>query len=139
MLRCPVCVKKDMVVLELEGIEIDHCLSCGGIWLDAGELELMVGATERAAFLAAAFSEPLKSCHEANRKCPICGKRMTKTAVRTGQTDLTLDRCPAGHGVWFDNGELHTLLACVGCTDDNPVVSLVKDMFSAQISINKGE
>ena len=36
--RCPKC----HVVLEtrtLRGVEIDHCNSCEGIWLDAGKLE----------------------------------------------------------------------------------------------------
>ena len=32
-----------MIVLELESVEIDYCLSCSGIWLDAGELELLLG------------------------------------------------------------------------------------------------
>ena len=34
---CPAC-KKPMIALELEGIEIDHCLDCGGTWLDSGEI-----------------------------------------------------------------------------------------------------
>ena len=35
---CPVC-KSAMITMELTEVEIDHCLDCGGIWLDAGELE----------------------------------------------------------------------------------------------------
>ena len=35
---CPVC-REPMVALQLEGVEIDHCLACRGTWLDAGELE----------------------------------------------------------------------------------------------------
>ena len=30
-----------MVAYELEGIEIDRCLCCDGVWLDAGELEMV--------------------------------------------------------------------------------------------------
>ncbi len=41
-MNCPVC-KEPMIVLELDEVEIDHCISCGGIWLDAGELELLIG------------------------------------------------------------------------------------------------
>ena len=36
---CPNC-SDPMVVLEIEQVELDHCLSCGGVWLDAGELEM---------------------------------------------------------------------------------------------------
>ena len=38
---CSVC-ENPMVVLELDQIEIDHCLHCGGIWLDKGELEEVI-------------------------------------------------------------------------------------------------
>ena len=138
MLRCPVCVKNDMVVLELEKIEIDHCLSCGGIWLDAGELELLIGAADRASALAGAFSDLHDTGNEPSRKCPICGKLMTKTATAAGDTTILLDRCPRGHGVWFDDGELHTVLAC-GCGADARVVAIVTDMFKARIANQKGE
>src|SRR5438093_899662 len=35
---CPQC-RQPMLVFELDGVEIDRCLSCRGTWLDAGELE----------------------------------------------------------------------------------------------------
>ena len=35
---CPAC-KEPLIVLELNEVEIDNCVSCGGIWLDKGELE----------------------------------------------------------------------------------------------------
>ena len=38
---CPVC-KNAMITLELEEVEIDYCTDCGGIWLDSGELELLL-------------------------------------------------------------------------------------------------
>ena len=44
---CPVC-KESMVVLELNEIEIDFCTRCSGIWLDAGELELLIEQQQKA-------------------------------------------------------------------------------------------
>lgn len=32
-----------MVAFELEGVEVDRCVVCGGTWLDAGELEMIAG------------------------------------------------------------------------------------------------
>jgi len=32
---CPAC-KEPLVVFELDGVEIDRCLRCGGTWLDDG-------------------------------------------------------------------------------------------------------
>ena len=44
---CPVC-KNAMITLELADVEIDYCTDCGGIWLDAGELEMLLGEPEKA-------------------------------------------------------------------------------------------
>lgn len=38
---CPACTEP-MIVMELNEIEIDHCIACQGIWFDAGELELLL-------------------------------------------------------------------------------------------------
>ena len=73
---CPVC-KEAMIVLELDEVEIDHCISCGGIWLDAGELELLLEGVEEKDNLLASFSID-KDTKEAGRRCPICLKKMEK-------------------------------------------------------------
>ena len=51
-LPCPVC-KVDLVMAERQGVEIDYCPKCRGVWLDRGELDKIV---ERAA--AAEMPEP---------------------------------------------------------------------------------
>ena len=38
---CPVC-KNAMIVLELDEVEVDYCADCRGVWLDSGELELLL-------------------------------------------------------------------------------------------------
>ena len=40
-MKCPVC-KDTLIILELNEVEIDYCSSCSGVWLDAGELELLI-------------------------------------------------------------------------------------------------
>ncbi len=138
MLRCPVCVAKDMVVLELEGIEVDHCVACGGVWLDAGETELLAGRSGDDGRLDRLLRDVAAPRGEKRRPCPVCGKRMLKSAFGDLSPDLVLDRCPAGHGVWFDDGELSRLLSCEACGADARIVALVKDMFSARIPTSKG-
>ncbi len=44
-MNCPVC-KEPLIVLELEQIEVDYCTRCAGVWLDAGELELLLETDE---------------------------------------------------------------------------------------------
>lgn len=44
-MQCPVC-DVTLVISSREGIEIDHCPQCRGVWLDRGELDKII---ERAA------------------------------------------------------------------------------------------
>jgi hypothetical protein len=37
-MHCPKC-GMDLTEMDYKGIKVDKCLSCDGIWLDAGELE----------------------------------------------------------------------------------------------------
>lgn len=38
---CPVC-KIDLLLSERQGIEIDYCPQCRGVWLDRGELDKII-------------------------------------------------------------------------------------------------
>ena len=40
-MNCPVC-NEQLLISEKQGIEIDYCPKCRGIWLDRGELEKIV-------------------------------------------------------------------------------------------------
>lgn len=41
-MKCPVCKTPDLLMSERQGIEIDYCPSCRGIWLDRGELDKII-------------------------------------------------------------------------------------------------
>ena len=41
-MKCPVCSDKDLLMTERQGVEIDYCPSCRGVWLDRGELDKIV-------------------------------------------------------------------------------------------------
>ena len=38
-MKCPVCKDVTLLMSERQGIEIDYCPECRGIWLDRGELD----------------------------------------------------------------------------------------------------
>jgi uncharacterized protein len=38
-MQCPVCKDPQLVISERQGIEIDYCPLCRGVWLDRGELD----------------------------------------------------------------------------------------------------
>jgi uncharacterized protein len=56
MLECPKCAAK-MVTTDRSGIMIDECCGCRGVYLDRGELELLIDAeSQYLATLPAAVS-----------------------------------------------------------------------------------
>ena len=44
-MKCPVC-DVELNVSERQGIEIDHCPTCRGVWLDRGELDKIIDRTQ---------------------------------------------------------------------------------------------
>lgn len=40
-MNCPTC-NVDLVMSERQGIEIDYCPKCRGVWLDRGELDKII-------------------------------------------------------------------------------------------------
>jgi uncharacterized protein len=40
-MKCPVC-NVDLTMSERQGIEIDYCPKCRGVWLDRGELDKII-------------------------------------------------------------------------------------------------
>jgi Zn-finger nucleic acid-binding protein len=39
---CPVCKDVNLVMSDRQGIEIDYCPRCRGVWLDRGELDKII-------------------------------------------------------------------------------------------------
>ncbi len=61
---CPVCKNVELAMSERQGIEIDYCPACRGVWLDRGELDKIIersvgAAPADVAIQARAPSEPI--------------------------------------------------------------------------------
>ena len=41
-MKCPVCTGTDLNMTERQGVEIDYCPECRGVWLDRGELDKII-------------------------------------------------------------------------------------------------
>ena len=39
---CPVCKNVQLLMSDRQGIEIDYCPNCRGVWLDSGELDKLI-------------------------------------------------------------------------------------------------
>jgi Zn-finger nucleic acid-binding protein len=63
-MKCPVCKESDLVMSERQGIEIDYCPTCRGVWLDRGELDKIVDkslATAPARSVQGEISRPVSA------------------------------------------------------------------------------
>ncbi len=41
-MKCPICSDENLVMTDRQGIEIDYCPKCRGVWLDRGELDKII-------------------------------------------------------------------------------------------------
>jgi len=129
-----------MVTLEWQDVEIDYCVRCRGVWLDAGELQDIVGATDDGAAARADELElALAAARKAHgrRRCPRCYRRLQTFTVTLGEgSDLVMDRCRQGHGYWFDGGELQRYLTArdFGTAAGERVWNFLREVFEIQHS-----
>ena len=127
-MNCPAC-KTSMIILELHQIEIDYCPDCKGIWLDTGELELLIDdETEKEKLLNSFILQ--EHAKEKRYRCPVCNKKMDKVLQADDDNPVMIDKCKKDHGFWFDKNELNLLLARSSSGKDNTVLNLLNDMFN---------
>ncbi len=121
-MHCPNC-QQTLVTLEFAGIEIDYCVACRGIWLDSGELELLLESQGAEKYYPDSVRKD--ACHEKGRRCPVCRHTMTKICI--GGPAIVLDRCEK-HGLWFDRRELRAVLAD---SSPGPLVKQLDEMLAS--------
>ena len=55
-MNCPICPGHTLEACFSQGIEIDVCRNCSGVWLDRGELDKLIDAARPSSLLAASSS-----------------------------------------------------------------------------------
>ena len=101
-MQCPKC-DKSMEVVTCSEVEVDRCVSCGGIWFDKGEAEQL---SERwiAEFVDTGNPEiggKMDAIDTIN--CPRCGELM-KRFFDLESSQIQFEECDE-HGKFFDAGE----------------------------------
>lgn len=132
-LNCTIC-DQPLVILELDKIEVDYCTSCRGIWLDEGELELLLQDSEEKDKLLNSFRVD-KTSIEKSVKCPICFRKMDKVLCGD-KNKITFDECTLKHGLWFEKNELRTVVEMGSLDKENKIVKLLKEMFAYNLESN---
>ena len=124
---CPVC-RQPMVAFELEGVEIDRCVECGGTWLDAGELEIIAEAAGAARGALFEAMKNAKGQRHDRRRCPRCSRKLRVINMGTGKA-VEIDRCPGGDGLWFDRGEMKTFVVSFEEGEEGAVARFFADFY----------
>ena len=98
---CPECAQR-FVIVQVGNIAVDYCTRCKGCFFDPGEL---MAITHQPRDIPA-----LNPTHRHSRlRCPVCGEVMWETTFQRNQ-NLLVDRCPKGHGIYLQHGELERAL-----------------------------
>jgi Zn-finger nucleic acid-binding protein len=119
------CVKCTSVLdkARVGDVEVDLCPSCGGLWLDHGEIErlgrgkidemdkLRVALTGRATPDAAS---------ETQASCPACPGQLKEVVLGP----VHVDYCTKCHGVFLDRGELDQAVTAVKGSTLRQVITL---------------
>lgn len=68
-MKCPHCPDATLLMSERQGVEIDYCPSCRGVWLDRGELDKLIERSvaqeaPRAAAPAMPNQAPIQPSHQ---------------------------------------------------------------------------
>lgn len=67
-MKCPVCPDATLLMSERQGVEIDYCPHCRGVWLDRGELDKLVQLSARQDLAAPPAAVPRSSAPAAGRR-----------------------------------------------------------------------
>ena len=63
-MKCPTCRDSVLVISDRQGVEIDYCPECRGVWLDRGELDKII---ERSTEGRTAVSQPVARDYASDR------------------------------------------------------------------------
>jgi len=106
-MKCPNCKDKDLTpVMTRQGVEIDFCPQCEGIWLDKNEIYLF---TRVPTYLKAKIEEAIQSKKDSNRLSPVCSSSMLELPILGGE--INIDYCLESEGIWLDKDEINKLPA----------------------------
>jgi Zn-finger nucleic acid-binding protein len=101
-MKCPKCNKDTLDSFGgVEGVEVDFCSECRGIWFDKGEMAFYVETPEDVPDIETALAAGTKT----EGKCPRCETELVETYYVPDDI-LKIDICPSCRGIFLDFGEL---------------------------------
>jgi len=104
-MRCPRCTEQRLeAALTPQGVEIDRCPACQGVWLDRGEIFYFAKHPKP---LILAIKQARQKATEGDLKSPRTGRPMLRLLVFD---QVAVDACPDTDGLWLDRGDMKALI-----------------------------
>ncbi len=97
-----------MEPVEADGVEVDRCTGCGGIWFDAGELDWLAQSEIAEAIDVGEAAEGESMNALTHIDCPRCG-RPTRHIADPHKPTIRYEICSGCEGVFLDAGEFSEL------------------------------
>ncbi len=113
-MRCPKC-RAEMELLDVDGVQVDRCSECRGLWFDAGEVDKLKDRTVAAALDIGNVQIGRQHNTVDHYRCPRCGGHMLRM-VDPKQPHIWYEQCAECYGSYFDAGEFVDL-ATVSISD----------------------
>ena len=116
--RCPVCKDPRLVPRADRGATYSVCPDCEGLFIGESQLYAFVRGVTQSTVVAQISLSLLESALAEDapdgshlRACPVC--RVDLERFGFGEHPMSIaDRCPDGHGLWLDCGELDKVVRC---------------------------
>lgn len=101
-MQCPKCHHAAADFRTSEGITVNFCRGCHGLWFDKGELALYCETESDLPHL----DQLLPQAQATSYPCPSCAHTTLVELPYMVGADLQVDWCPHCHGAWLDAAEL---------------------------------
>ncbi len=108
MMTCPKC-QGAMETIVYEGVEVDRCRSCQGIWFDAGESDWLRHEDAAAVIDTGDPAAGMKTNEIDRYRCPRCDGGMLRR-VDPKHPQIRYEECTSCRGSFFDAGEFAELV-----------------------------
>lgn len=111
-MKCPKCGNNSLKETNINGIKIDRCDHCGGIWFDKDELRVVRDQRdENLSWLNFDLWEDEKKISISGKSidCPRDESPLFK--IKYGSTGVMVDVCLNCRGVWLDKDELDKIVS----------------------------
>ncbi|MBN2373228.1 M48 family metalloprotease [bacterium] len=104
-MKCPLCKDSELQkVMTRQGVVVDYCPRCKGIWLEKGEIFLFAQDSK---LIQQEIEEGLKVRTLSQYNCPETNESMFSIPLL--HNTVVAGYCPKSQGIWLDGSELEKL------------------------------